>query len=45
MYKTERKIYDGYKQLSKNINWVIVDGTKSVDEISEEIMNIVESKL
>ena len=39
------KIYDGYKQLSKNINWVIVDGTKSVDEISEEIMNIVESKL
>ena len=38
-------IYNGYKQLAKNINWVTVDGTKSIDEISKEIFDIVKSKL
>ena len=40
-----QKIYNGYKQLSKNNNWVIVDGTKTVEEIAEEIFNIVKSRI
>ena len=39
------KIYNGYKQLSKNNNWVVVDGTKTVEEIAEEIFNIVKSRI
>ena len=39
------KIYNGYKQLSKNNNWVAIDGTKPVEEISEKIFNIIKSKI
>lgn len=39
------KIYNGYKQLAKNSNWITVDGTKSVDEISIEIFNILKQRL
>lgn len=39
------KIYNGYKQLSKNNNWIVIDGTKPVEEISEEIFNIIKSKI
>ena len=39
------KIYNGYKQLSKNNNWIVVDGTKTVEEIAEEIFNIVKSRI
>lgn len=39
------KIYNGYKQLSKNNNWFVVDGTKTVEEIAEEIFNIVKSRI
>lgn len=40
-----KEIYEGYKQLSKNLNWVAVDGTKSIEEISNEIYEIVKKKL
>ena len=40
-----KEIYHGYKQLSKNLNWVTVDGTKSVDEIANDIFEIVKKKL
>lgn len=39
------KIYNGYKQLSKNNNWIVIDGTKPVEEISEKIFNIIKSKI
>jgi dTMP kinase len=39
------KIYNGYKQLSKNNNWVVIDGTKPIEEISENIFNIIKSKI
>ena len=39
------KIYNGYKQLSKNNNWIVVDGMKSKDEISEEIFDIIKRKM
>ena len=39
------KIYNGYKQLAKNSNWITVDGTKSVDEISIEVFNILKQRL
>lgn len=39
------KIYNGYQQLSKNNNWIIIDGTKQIEEISEEIFSIIKSKI
>lgn len=44
MYVYE-KIYNGYKELSKNNNWIIIDGTRKIEEISEEIFNIIKSKI
>lgn len=40
-----KDIYEGYKQLSKNNNWFTVDGTKTEEEISEEILNIVKNRM
>ena len=39
------KIYNGYKQLSKNLNWITVDGTQDIEEISNKIFNIIKIKL
>ena len=39
------KIYNGYKQLSKNLNWITVDGTRDIEEISDKIFNIIKSRL
>lgn len=39
------KIYNGYKQLSKNNNWITVDGTKNIEDISNDIFNIIKGKL
>lgn len=39
------KIYNGYKQLSKNNDWVVVDGTKAVEDVAEEILDIVKKKI
>ena len=39
------KIYNGYKQLSKNLNWITVDGTQDIEEISNKIFNIIKTKL
>lgn len=44
MYVYE-KIYNGYKELSKNNNWIVIDGTRKIEEISEEIFNIIKSKI
>lgn len=39
------KIYNGYKQLSKNLNWITIDGTQDIEEISNKIFNIIKAKL
>ena len=39
------KIYNGYKQLSKNLNWITIDGTQGIEEISNKIFNIIKTKL
>ena len=39
------KIYNGYKQLSKNLNWITIDGTQDTEEISNKIFNIIKTKL
>ena len=39
------KIYNGYKQLSKNLNWITVDGTQDIEEVSDKIFNIIKSRL
>lgn len=39
------KIYNGYKQLSKNLNWITIDGTQDIEEISNKIFNIIKTKL
>ena len=39
------KIYNGYKQLSKNLNWITIDGTQGIEEISNKIFNIIKAKL
>ena len=39
------KIYDGYKQLSKNNNWIVIDGTKNIEEVSEDIYNAIKGKI
>lgn len=39
------KIYNGYKQLSKNLNWITIDGTQDIEEISDKIFNIINSRL
>lgn len=39
------EIYNGYKQLSKNLNWITVDGTQDIEEISNKIFNIIKSRL
>ena len=39
------KIYNGYKQLSKNLNWITIDGTQDIEEISDKIFNIIKTKL
>lgn len=39
------KIYKGYKQLSKNLNWITIDGTQGIEEISNKIFNIIKAKL
>ena len=39
------KIYNGYKQLSKNSNWITIDGTQNIEEISDKIFNIIKSRL
>ena len=39
------KIYDGYKQLSKNNNWIVIDGMKNIEEISKDIYNAIKGKI
>jgi dTMP kinase len=39
------KIYDGYKQLSKNNNWIVIDGTKNIEEVSKDIYNAIKGRI
>ena len=39
------KIYDGYKQLSKNNNWIVIDGMKNIEEVSKDIYNAIKGKI
>ena len=40
-----KKVREIYLQLSKNQNWFVIDGTKSIEENSKQILEIVRSKL